>query len=144
MPGKPESELDVLDPGSLESLVERPMLSQEGALARQPARPEVGVVEPLTVLDVSVGEQQLPYLGHVFHQRTDLELRGPGCVPEYRDLLLGMRAVDLDVCLEQSRVGEVVVVEEEHERRLRGEQPEVLGGRGPGVLDPEAAEGQVV
>ena len=102
--------------------------------------PEVGVIEELAVLDGPVGEHELPDLSHVLHQRRDLELRSPGGVAEHGDVLIRMRAVRLDVRLEEPRVRDIVIVEEENEGALGGEETEVLGGRDAGVGDTQATE----
>ena len=73
----------------------------------------------------------LPDLRDVLHDRGDLQLGVPGRVAENRDLLVGMLAVGLHVRLEKPRVGDVIVVEEEQQRGMRGEDAEVLGGRDP-------------
>ena len=138
--GEPPGELDVLLRRQI--LVEGAVLRQEGALARGPTAPEVVVVEHLPVLDVRVGEEQLPDLGHVLHHGRDLELRRPGRVPEDDNALVRVAAMRLQMRVEEPAVADVVVIEEEDDGRLRCEQPEALRRRDAGVLDREVTEGQ--
>ena len=141
VPREPEAELDVLRP-EREGRVEETAAQQERALARAPAAPEVGVVERLAVDEAVVGEEVEADVGDEVHQRRDLEPVAPRRVAEHRDVLLGPLGVDAQVLGEQTRVGHVVVVEEQHDLAARGADARVLGGGDAGVRNRDVAQGQ--
>ena len=108
---KPVAQFYILDARGPELAIKDAVFSEKRSLARTAAGPEVGEIEDLPVLETVVGKKETAGLRDVTPQRCNWQRRCPSRISQDRYVLLWMLLMSLHVFFEQTRVGDIVIIE---------------------------------